>query len=310
MDLDARPYRAFVTIADTRSISRAAGLLNISQPALSAQLKELERRLGFTLFNRSSRRVELSPEGNLFLANARRIIMETDWINQAARDIGSNQLRIGTAHHTAAIPERNRLLERFMVEQPDVPLRISGRTPAQLYADLGRRDAEVAIMIEPVVADDSGAMGDLSTVEGGIFQELERRVVATRPVQLLVPGESHLAGRRVIALSDLRGERVVILNRAHGVLLSDRVAHRFGEAGAQLVRAPEGDAMAIARYASLFRIATVSLGWFPSVTGSDMLVREVEGLDIATSLVALRSRQRPRSAAAGFWAMIGVPIAR
>ena len=91
MDLDAKPYRAFVQIADSGSFTRAAEALHISQPALSAQIRELERLLGFALFHRPNRRVLLTAEGRIFLDYARRLIMETDWINKSARDCPSSE---------------------------------------------------------------------------------------------------------------------------------------------------------------------------------------------------------------------------
>ena len=87
MDLDATPYRIFVTVADELSFTRASALLNVSQPALSARIREFERRLGFALFSRTSRRVELTVEGRLFLANARRMVMEASWASRAAREM-------------------------------------------------------------------------------------------------------------------------------------------------------------------------------------------------------------------------------
>ena len=95
MDLDATPFRYFLTVAEERSFTRAAQLLHVSQPALSAQIREFERRLGFALFQRTSRRVELTAEGRLFLGNARRMVAEASWANQAAREIRDNELRIG-----------------------------------------------------------------------------------------------------------------------------------------------------------------------------------------------------------------------
>ena len=95
MDLDASPYRIFVTIADELSFTRASSLLNVSQPALSARIREFERRLGFALFFRTSRRVKLTPEGRLYLGNARRMVKEVAWASQAAREIRDNDLRIG-----------------------------------------------------------------------------------------------------------------------------------------------------------------------------------------------------------------------
>src|SRR5262245_3906798 len=103
MDLDATPFRYFVTVADERSFTRAAALLNVSQPALSAQIREFERRLGFALFLRNSRRVELTAEGRLFLGNARRMMAEAAWANQAAREIRENELRIGAPLYTQLI---------------------------------------------------------------------------------------------------------------------------------------------------------------------------------------------------------------
>lgn len=63
MDLDASPFRAFLAVAKHRSFTRAAHEMHISQPALSATIRELERRLGFLLFERTSRHVGLTREG-------------------------------------------------------------------------------------------------------------------------------------------------------------------------------------------------------------------------------------------------------
>ena len=147
MDLDARPHRAFIAIAETGSFSRAAAMLHISQPALSAQLKEFERRLGFRLLDRTSRKVSLTIEGRLFLDRSRRLVRETEWANNAARDIRNNQLRVGTAHYTAEIAERNRIIDDFVAGEPDVPLRVMRRSAEQLRDDLDRGDIDVAITL-------------------------------------------------------------------------------------------------------------------------------------------------------------------
>src|SRR2546423_10683209 len=97
MDLDATAYRICVTVADQMSFTRASQLLNVSQPALSARIRELERRLGFALFCRNSRKVELTAEGRLFLANARRMVTEASSAVRAAREIRDNELRIEIA---------------------------------------------------------------------------------------------------------------------------------------------------------------------------------------------------------------------
>ena len=59
--------RYFVTIAETMSFTTAAEVLHVSQPALSYQMKRLEDELGTRLFDRSSRKIALSPDGEVFL---------------------------------------------------------------------------------------------------------------------------------------------------------------------------------------------------------------------------------------------------
>lgn len=288
MDLEARPYRAFVRVAETGSFSRAAEALNISQPALSAQVRELERQLGFALFTRTSRRVELTPEGRQFLDRARRLIIETDWINQSAREIRTNALRIGAAHFTAQIAERRALIEGFMGAEPAVPLQVSGRSHAQLLADLARGDIDLAITIEP-----SGAAATPSLVEPDA-REFERWVVAERPVRLLMPE----AEAWPLALADLAGREIGMINRAHGIGLSEIVAHGLSGAGARLWHPPEGDAPALARYGALTGRPVIDLGWFERPDG--MAAAAIEGFDVATALVVIAERGPRRAGATRF----------
>jgi DNA-binding transcriptional LysR family regulator len=64
----------FVTIAETRNVSRAAERLRIAQPALSRRLRSLEDELGATLFVRTARGMALSQDGQVFLVHARRVL--------------------------------------------------------------------------------------------------------------------------------------------------------------------------------------------------------------------------------------------
>ena len=76
--LDLRNLRTFVVVAERGSFTRAAEELHIAQQAVSQQIRTLERTLGVTLLRRTSRRVEITAEGNVFLADCRRVLAAAD----------------------------------------------------------------------------------------------------------------------------------------------------------------------------------------------------------------------------------------
>lgn len=285
MDLDARPYRAFVSVARLQSFRRAAESLNITQPALSAQIRELERRLGFQLFIRTSRSISLTPQGGLFLPKAERFVRENDWINQAARDIRNTKLRIGAAHFTSAIADRREVLDRFMQQHPDLPIAITGRSHAQLISDLAGNEIDLAITLE--------AQGvTTSLVEPGVPAEFERFVVGERKLRVLVPHGLSADAADTLAAQSVDGMQIATINRAHGVNLSEAVLRELQRLNFKVLRPPEGDALAVMRYGALMGIAAVDLGWFGQVPG--MSVRDVETMDLRTSLVVLTRKNELR----------------
>ena len=85
MDVDARLWRAFTAVAEELHYGRAAERLHITQPALSRQIRDLERALGVSLFDRTSRRVALSRAGRALLGQARRALAESDRAVRLAR---------------------------------------------------------------------------------------------------------------------------------------------------------------------------------------------------------------------------------
>lgn len=295
MDLDARPYRAFVTVADTGSFSRAAAILHVSQPALSAQIKEFERRLGFALFVRTSRSVALTPEGRLFIDRARRLVTETDWASAAARDIRTNQLRIGAAHHTGDIAERNALIDGFLRDVPHVPLRVLRRSPPQLHDDLERGDVDVAILLD--VADTAADAVDAHGASAWI--------VAERALRLWIPDAHPLAAADVVPAAALRDLPVGMIDRSHGVAIAEAAGRVLTQAGATLRTLPEGDVRSVARQCALLGLCAIDLGWFAGPPG--MRSRAVEGWTARTRLVALARPGDRRDGARRFLDRLGPP---
>lgn len=301
MDLDATPFRYFLAVAEERSFTRAAQILHVSQPALSAQIREFERRLGFALFERTSRRVELTAEGRLFLGNARRMAAEASWANQAAREIRDNDLRIGAPFYTHHIPERRRMMDTLVSQHADIRLRIFDKTHERHYLDLSRRELDLALLVEPT--DVATAANDAVT-EADWPGGMERKSLAERRLCLQIPHEHPLAQQPSTHISALEGLNIVVPNRSLGAPLSVSISRAIREAGALTIRPPEGHPIAVERYGRLSRNLAVSLGWFDIHHDDDaasVLIRPIDGMDLRTSLTLVRFHGEQRPAATMVW---------
>ena len=96
--MELRHLRYFVAVGEEEHFGRAAQRLRVAQPALSRQIQDLEREIGFKLFDRLSRGVKISSAGRLFLDEARRILQQLNEATERAQRVARGQsgtLRIG-----------------------------------------------------------------------------------------------------------------------------------------------------------------------------------------------------------------------
>src|SRR5947199_10822020 len=106
-NLEPDLLRAFVAVADHRSFTRAAVLLNRTQSAVSMQIKRLEDRLGVELFKRTKANVDLSPAGEGLLGYARRILsLNDEAVGRLAERKVEGVVRLGVMddYGTAIVP--------------------------------------------------------------------------------------------------------------------------------------------------------------------------------------------------------------
>lgn len=305
MDLEARPLQYFTTVARESSFSRAAQKLNVSQPSLSAQVRELERRLGFPLFTRTSRHVELTREGRLFLPQALQMIAEAARMNRTAREIRENELRIGAAIYSVLIPERTALIEAFMEQHPDIAVAIVNPTQSRLFAEIKRGDLDLGVVLVMAKASVGELDASASASEIVLPVEFDRLDLLEKRVELLVPRECPLAEMGEIPLDALAGVSIAMLGDYHGAPLIDAIAEPLDAAGADLVVPPEGNAIAVERFGCKKRMPAISIGWFRAAEApqpSDMVRVPFAGLDVGIALAVVRSAHAPlRPAAEAFW---------
>lgn len=303
-DVELRPLRSFAVLAEELNFGRAAERLFMTQPALSAQLRQLERRLGFALFERSTRRVTLTAEGAALLGPARALLAEGRRFGEAVAQVRGRprrQLVFGAALYTLGIPERHMLLEAFFARHPDIPISVTSLWQREVCRALLRDEADLALML--------GVPASLAQWEAEPSGEvmfptaLPRLVLRTERVELLIPRESALANYPVVPREALEGVRVAMLGGPHGSLILGPVRAALGSGNAQLVVPPEPHGMGVERYGRQFRIPAVSLGWF-AVGGDDdpdMIRRPVEGLDVRTELSLVRAPGAANPSAGLFW---------
>lgn len=99
--MDLRVLQYFVTTVDAGSMSAAAQRLHVTQPVLSRRLRQWERQIGLTIFERDGRGLRLSNAGEALLPQARRTLEQADAVSQTARQLASGRL---AAIHLAALP--------------------------------------------------------------------------------------------------------------------------------------------------------------------------------------------------------------
>ncbi|MEC7300486.1 MAG: LysR family transcriptional regulator, partial [Pseudomonadota bacterium] len=98
-NLDMTALRSFVAVADHGGVTRAAGVLNFTQSAVSMQLKRLEEMLGLSLLDRTTRKIALTAEGEQLLGYARRIIdLNDEAMSRLTSDVFEGEIVIGVPH--------------------------------------------------------------------------------------------------------------------------------------------------------------------------------------------------------------------
>jgi DNA-binding transcriptional LysR family regulator len=214
--VELRHLRYFVAVAEELHVSRAAEKLHVAQPAVSEQIRKLERDLGVELLDRTRRRIALTDAGAAFLAEARRVLEGAQLARLAARSAQegeASRLRIGYA--PAALPAIvPRALQRLASRMPRLDTSMHEGAPLELIDSVraGRLDAAIVSLPAPSAGLRVTPLG-------------EQRAVAAVPMR-----HRHAVGepRR---LAQMAPERVVVLPRESNRGFYDAVVASCREAG-------------------------------------------------------------------------------
>jgi len=271
--IDLRQLHYFLAIAEAGNFHRAAQRVHISQPALSQRMKALEEALAVALFVRTPRGVTLTPAGETFVRGARQVLRDLDLAIAGTRLANRDEhgsITIAFNEMGGQQPIVGRCLELFRSAFPNVNVRLLEMGKAAQHEALreGSIDAgfHFSLLDEP--------------------PEFAIERVESRAFGLVVPESHPLAGKAVVAMSDLRDQPMVLLEREVNLDTHKGIVGAFARAGIPLSIAAHAssDAGLLTLVRAGFGLAIVMIG--PRRGGWDGLsVLPVEGLDLAKDFV-------------------------
>jgi DNA-binding transcriptional LysR family regulator len=214
--MEFRHFRYFITVAEEQNFSRAAERLNIAQPPLSQQIRNLEDELGFQLFDRSQRQLQLTQAGQWFLERAYRIFNQLETAKEEARKISrgeTGQLVVGYVNF-AFLTLAIEIIKVFRSNFPEVKLVLRELLTAEQFKALPVSEIDLGIAFMPVKD------------EGLAFEVISHdKFVAVLP-------ESHrMAGQPYVHLEELADDQFIMMPRQTKSVFSDKVLGMCHQAG-------------------------------------------------------------------------------
>ncbi len=267
MNISLRQLRAFVTLAQSQSFAEASELLHLSQPALSVAIKNMEQETGGSLFSRSTRSLQLSPEGRQFLPVARRLL--ADW-DQAFDDLGrafnlqQGKIRVAVMP-SFAMNQFPEALAPFQREYPDINISVEDVVMESVIDAVREGQVELGITFEP------------DQMDGLEFTPL----FTDRWIALVHP-KSPLAARKKLSWTALMEEPFIAMNR--GSWSRNTTEKALSEAGVTPTRLLEANQLA-----TIGRMVSVGLG---TAVVPQLCRQQMESLGILCKTIGRPSIER------------------
>jgi DNA-binding transcriptional LysR family regulator len=200
--MDLRRLTYFVTVAEEQHFGRAAVRLHMTAPPLSQRIRELEAELGVQLFERSTRRVQLTPAGSRLLHEARSTLRAVDRFSSLAETLKcaaeSTDQPLTFAYCHGSESAALAAARKFHDAHPQIAVRPSAITSLRIFKELREGRLNVGIVHPPVPYPD----------------RLVSQPLARVPFDHVAVPQSHpLAEQAVVQAADLDGQPVLLVER-------------------------------------------------------------------------------------------------
>jgi len=223
MMMDVKLLEAFRTVMDNRSVTRAATILRVTQPAVSAQIARLEALVGFSLFERTGGRLKPTPQGRQFYTEAMHALDMIDRLEQVSSSIRSGRAgSIVIASYPAAsfsiLPE---LVARFGEAHPDAVVRMINRSSEEVRSIFESTAVDIGMAMIPI---------DIPGIE------VRKYVV---PSVAVMPKNHPAAAKRVITPADFSDQPFVSVSQSR--LVGHQIRSAFIDSGASFRMVAESE---------------------------------------------------------------------
>ncbi len=284
MNITLRQIQAFRTVAEFGSFTRAAERLKVAQPALSLSIRELERELNLRLFDRTTRRVELTGAGREFLQSADKLLADLDRAVRDARDLSEKK----RGRIVIAAPP---LLAAMIV-----PAAIAAFNAAFPGIDVGLVDARNDQILDRLRAGEADlAIGTFDERADGI----RREVLAQDALALFCAPSSRFAKKRRVRWADLHDHKLIMLTRDSSIrgLTERNLAQGGHDSGKPLYEVSQITTAVMLAEAGLGVTVLPAYAW-SYARGRDVVSRPLVEPQVMRNIYLIQSDSRSLSPAA------------
>lgn len=194
--MEIRQLKAFLAIAETKTFTAGARMMNVTQAAISMQIRQLEDELGLQLFTRTPRRVILTEAGDSLMDRARKILREHDTaIAEIAELAGAEygRLRIGSSSSMFASEQLPEILEKLKERFPNSEITVGSGTSQVLVEKILNGEIDIAFVSLPVETTN-----------------VQTELLFSDEIVAIAHPDHPLAKERVISAAALAGEHLIL----------------------------------------------------------------------------------------------------
>ncbi|MEX8194629.1 LysR family transcriptional regulator [Comamonas guangdongensis] len=201
MNISLRQLRTFVAVAESRSFSRAAEALALTQPAVSRNVTELEQAMGLQLLHRTTREVEPTDAGRVLLGNVTRVLEDLDACLLEVQGLATQRkgrVKVASSPTLSAnlLPQ---CIARSKQQSPGVDIKLLDRIQSDVLLSVRSGEVDFGVVIDPSEK-----------------QDLHVQTILTEPFCLVCLSSHRLARKKEVSWAELAGEPLVLLDHASG----------------------------------------------------------------------------------------------